>query len=256
MAYNAYNWPNYYDCVSTGLDGDIFYYVELAKQIGGPVLELGCGTGRCTLAIAKAGIPIVGVDLSEAMLQRAHQKASSMNIHHMIRWIQANMIELQLNQTFPLIVIPYRSFMHLTTIRDQVEALKRIRNHLTDDGVLAFNVFVPHIHRLLEQEGKPLYLGIFPIPGTHEVVEVTDYTEYDHFAQIAQVTRYMERFDERGVSLERIRTEFQLRYTFPSELTHLLNLCGFKIVNRFGSFNRTPFDRDSHELILEVVKRR
>lgn len=74
MDFHTYDWPDYYDWTSTGLDHDITYYTELAKQQGGPVLELGCGTGRCTLAIAREGIPVVGLDLSEPMLKRAEKR--------------------------------------------------------------------------------------------------------------------------------------------------------------------------------------
>lgn len=256
MSHLVYDWPEYYDWTSTGLAGDVSYYVELAKEKGGPVLELGCGTGRCTLAIAKAGIPVVGVDLSESMLSRARQKAAEMGLQSQTEWVHANMVQLNLERTFPLIIIPYRSFLHLLTVRDQVETLKRIRRHLADDGWLALNLFVPKIDHLYELNGKISHRGVFPIPGTNEVVELYDYIEYDYFAQLAHVIRYMERFDEQGNSQERIRTSFQLRYIFPSELTHLFNLCGFKIVNRFGSFDRAPFGRESEELIVEAVKRK
>lgn len=253
--HSIYDWPDYYDWTSTGLDRDVTYYTELAKQMGGPVLELGCGTGRVSLSIAKQGIPVVGVDLSGAMLQKAKQKAEEMGLSHQVEWIEADMSQLDLKRQFPLIIIPYRSFLHLMTVRDQISALKQIRKHLQDEGLFAFNIFVPQIHHLYEMDGKYFFRGSFPVPGTHEYVDLYDWIEYDHFHQTAHVIRFAERFDQHGQSLERIRSFFHLRYLFPTELNHLLTLCGFKIIHRFGSFHRTPFDSQSQELIIEANKR-
>jgi SAM-dependent methyltransferase len=252
---NAYDWPDYYDWTSTGLDHDLTYYVELAQQTGGPVLELGCGTGRITLAIARAGIKVVGLDLSSAMLAKAKRKAEEMELAGMVEWIEGDMSRFQLGRCFPLIIIPYRSFLHLLTVRDHVETLKRVRVHLADEGLFAFNIFVPKIKALYETDGRYTFRGTFPVPGTGETVELHDFIEYDHFAQIANVIRYMERFDPSGLMIERIRTLFRLRYVYPSEINHLLNLCGFKILHRFGTFYRTPFDARSDELIIEAAKR-
>lgn len=250
-----YDWPDYYDWTSTGLDHDVVYYVELAKRSGGPVLELGCGTGRCTLAIAREGIPVVGLDISAKMLERAQQKAQDFGLAHQVEWVEANMAQFDLDgRTFPLIIIPYRSFTHLLTVQDQLATLKRIHRHLTDDGLLAFNIFVPHLDQLIEIDGKYAFRGSFPVPGGLEEVEVYDYTELDSFHQTAYIIRYIEHFDGQGRSLARIKTDMRIRYTFPTELSHLLAVCGFKIEQRYGTFYRAPFDHRSEELIIEARK--
>lgn len=256
MDHLTYDWPDYYDWTSPGLDYDISYYTELAKQSGGPVLELGCGTGRCTLPIALAGIPVVGLDANESMLNRARQKTRQINLKEKIKWVNGNMTNFDLKQKFPLIIIPYRSFLHLLTIRDQVHALNRICQHLTDDGIFAFNVFVPSVKHLYEMDNRYSYRGSFPVPGTAETVELIDFTEYDHFSQQASIIRYFERYSQSGQLIERIRTTFRLRYVYPAELSHLLALCGLKIRHRYGDFRRMPFDRHSQELVIEAVKRK
>jgi SAM-dependent methyltransferase len=255
MENHIYDWPDYYDWTSTGLDRDLTYYAELAKQTGGPVLDLGCGTGRVSLAIAKTGIPVTGLDLSAAMLARARRKAEEMGLSDRIEWVEGDMTRFDLGRKFPLVIIPYRSFLHLLTARDQVEALRRVRAHLTDDGLFAFNIFVPRVKDLYETDGKYAFRGSFPVPGTDQIVELYDHTEYDHFAQIAHVVRYMERYDAQGRQLEKIRAFFRVRYIWPTELNHLLTLCGFKVTARYGSFHRTPFDARSDELVIEAVKR-
>jgi ubiquinone/menaquinone biosynthesis C-methylase UbiE len=251
---NAYSLPEFYDWISTGLDGDITYYVGLAEQSGGPVLELGCGTGRCSLAIARSGIEVTGLDLSPEMLSRARKKAAEMGLANRVRWVEGNMSNFELGQHFPLIIIPYRSFLHLMTVREQLAALKAIRRHLEEDGLFAFNIFVPKVSDLVDQDRKTAYRGTYPVPGTDHFVEVYDWTEFDHFLQRAHIIRYMERFDGEGRFLERRRVRFSFRYIYPTELFHLLRLAGFQVTNHYGDFKGHPFNRNSSELIVEARK--
>jgi ubiquinone/menaquinone biosynthesis C-methylase UbiE len=251
---SAYSLPEYYDWISTGLDGDIAYYVGLAQKSGGPVLELGCGTGRCSLAIARTGIEVTGLDLSPEMLHRARKKAAEMGVSDRIRWVEGNMSHFDLGKRFRLIIIPYRSFLHLMTVREQLAALAAIRRHLEEDGLFAFNIFVPKVSDLAAQDRRMAYRGTFPVPGTDHLVEVHDWTEFDHFLQRARVIRYLERFDGEGRSLERLRTVFWFRYVYPTELFHLLRVAGFQVVNRYGDFKGRPFDRQSSELVVEAKK--
>jgi ubiquinone/menaquinone biosynthesis C-methylase UbiE len=251
---SAYSLPEYYDWISTGLDGDIAYYVGLAEKSGGPVLELGCGTGLCSLAIARAGIEVTGLDLSPAMLDRARKKADEMGLSGRIRWVEGDMSRFDLGERFPLIIIPYRSFLHLMTVKEQLAALAAVRRHLEEDGLFAFNVFVPKVSDLVEQDRRMTYRGSFPVPGCDHSVDVYDWTEFDHFLQRARVVRHLERFDGEGRSLERRRTVFWFRYIYPAELFHLLRLAGFQVVRRYGDFRGRPFDRQSSELIVEAKK--
>lgn len=251
----SYDWPDYYDWTSNGLDHDTTYYTELALASRGPVLELGCGTGRVTLAIAREGVPVVGIDSSYEMLRRGEQKAESLGLSSQVTFMEENMQDFEFpNNQFPLVIIPYRSFMHLTHVHDQIQTLERIHRHLSDDGVLAFNVFVPYMDQLVEMDGKKQFRGTFPVPGTEDEIELYDFTEIDSFHQLANITRYMERFDGTGKSIERIRTMLEIRYTFPTELCHLLTRCGFRVTQQYGTFYRGPFSHRSEELIIEASK--
>jgi ubiquinone/menaquinone biosynthesis C-methylase UbiE len=251
---NMYHLPNYYDWTSEGLDGDVSYYADLAMTTGGPVLELGCGTGRCLLGIARHGVEGVGLDREVRMLDRAKEKATAWGLSDSCEWVEGDMSDFDLGCRFPLIIIPYRSFLHLMNVQAQMAALGQIRKHLKEDGILALNVFVPHVEWMVEKEDLLLHRGTFPIPGTAEIVEVSDRTRYDHFQQRADVTRYYERFSPDGIALERLRTTFSLRYVYPSELIHLLSRAGFKVIQRYGGFRREPFGPHSTELIVEAKK--
>lgn len=136
-----------YDSFSTGLEGDEAFYVEEALKAGGPVLELGCGTGRITIPIAEAGVSIVGLDLAPSMLEIARRKIAGLPkaTGQLLRIVEGDMRTFSLERRFPLAIIPYRAFLHMMTADDQRRALTRIREHLTDGGRLVFNVFDPSI---------------------------------------------------------------------------------------------------------------
>ncbi|MDR7317821.1 class I SAM-dependent methyltransferase [Brevibacillus nitrificans] len=246
---NMYDWADYYDLTQRGLNGDVEYYMDQAKQAGGKVLELGCGTGRITLPLAQAGISVTGLDLSQKMLDRAKAKAEELGVADSVRLLQGDMRSFDLGETYSLIMIPFRSFLHLLHIQEQMKALACIRKHLAPGGKFAMNVFVPKIQHFYEENEKMSLRGTHRMENGDEVA-MWDYTRYDHFQQLAEVTRIYERSNAAGVMTERVTGRFTLRYIFPTELHHLLRLNGFKVTQRYGSFAKTAFDANSSELIL------
>ncbi|WCK55356.1 class I SAM-dependent methyltransferase [Aneurinibacillus sp. Ricciae_BoGa-3] len=254
MDTSHYDWTDYYDIVSTGLEHDVDFYTAMAREANGPILELGCGTGRITIPAVMAGVDIVGLDLSEAMLEKARMKAKMMKVGNHVAFVQADMRDFTLPQKFAAVIIPYRTFLHLLTVKDQLAALRSIRSHLQEDGILAFNIFVPSIKHLYEQDEKSSTRGIYEIPGTEDRLYVWDYTRYDHHQQIAQIIRQYERVGSTGVVVEKVNVPFYIRYMFPVECHHLLKLAGFTVVNRYGDFQRSEFGPDSTELIVVAKK--
>ncbi|GAA4722439.1 class I SAM-dependent methyltransferase [Brevibacillus fulvus] len=248
-ANNMYRWADYYDLTQRGVPGDVEFFLELAKAAGGDILELACGTGRITIPMAEAGLSVTGLDLSGDMLQKAKQKAAERGVLEQVHFLQGDMRKFALDQQFSLIMIPYRSFLHLLHIQEQMKALACIRRHLTPGGKLALNVFVPHIAHLYEEAEKMTFRGSYRLESGEEIA-MWDYTRYDHFQQLAEITRTYERISPEGVVTEKVVGRFTLRYIFPAELHHLLRLNGFKIVERYGSFDRKPFDAKSTELII------
>ncbi|WP_369405493.1 class I SAM-dependent methyltransferase [Aneurinibacillus tyrosinisolvens] len=254
MGIAHYDWTDYYDVISTGIDYDIEFYTELAKSANGPVLDLACGTGRFLVPMAMQGIEVVGVDSSDKMLAKAKAKAEIAKVVDRIAFVEADMRSFELERTFPLVMVPYRSFLHLLTVKDQVAALRQIRKHLAKDGLLALNIFVPLIKHLYEQEERSSTRGIYPIPGSEDRLVVWDYTRYDHFQQIAEIIRQYERTNKSGELIQRVIAPFHIRYIFPMELHHLLKLAGFSVVSRYGDFKKAAFGPESTELIIVAKK--
>lgn len=122
------------------------FYLSLARQLGGKVLELGCGTGRYTIPLAERGVDITGLDIMPQMLKRAKSKARSLSI----RWIEEDVRTFHLNEPFNLIIETGGTFQHLLTRADQEAMLQRVHEHLKQDGCFVVSVVFPHLFFLLE----------------------------------------------------------------------------------------------------------
>ncbi|MGD8278709.1 MAG: class I SAM-dependent methyltransferase, partial [Gemmatimonadota bacterium] len=153
---------------------DIVFYVEAAVQAGGPVLEVGCGTGRVLIPSARAGARMVGVDLSAPMLAicRAKLRNESEEVRSAVQLVQADMREFALSRKFALATIPFRPFQHLMTTEDQLSCLATIRTHLIDGGRLILDVFNPSLDALVNRpEGREFGdEPEFTMPGGRRVV--------------------------------------------------------------------------------------
>lgn len=246
---DMYQWADYYDLTQLGVSGDVDFYREMAKNAGGKVLDLACGTGRISIPVAQDGVDVTGIDLSADMLERAKAKAVESGVADKLRLLQGDMRNFSLDETFSLIMIPFRSFLHLMHIHEQMKALTAIRKHLAPGGKFVMNVFVPKISHFSEESEKMSLRGTYRLENGDELA-MWDYTRYDHFQQWSEVTRIYERTNPAGVVTERLKGRFTLRYIFPAELHHLLRLNGLKVVERYGNFAKAPFDASSTELII------
>ena len=130
-----------YDPWSASVTEDVEFYVEEARAAGGPVVELACGTGRIALPIAKAGIRLIGVDASERMLEVAREYAAAEGVELDLR--HGDYRDPPVRERVPLVLIPFRSLLHMTTEEDRLRALRAARELLLPDGRLVFDVFAP-----------------------------------------------------------------------------------------------------------------
>ena len=243
-------WADVYDSIYAYVREDIPFYVQEAVRSGGPVLELGCGTGRVTLPIAQSGIDIVGLDNSDAMLERARDKATLIESEHGIRDLRmGDMREFSLDRTFPLVIIPFRGFLALLSVEDQVRCLTTIREHLEPDGRLIFNIFVPDPQMLVEDEDAAFHLRDVTDPNTGRTSVVWQQTRVDTFNQVLSVRLIVDEIDQEGAVGKRFYRDYQIRYAHRVEILHLLERCGFEVVDLYGDFDYSPFDEDSGEMV-------
>jgi SAM-dependent methyltransferase len=149
--------PELYDIVTpTSFRGDAEWYRGKARECGGPVLELGAGTGRITLGIAQAGVSVHALDADPAMLDALRQKLANQptEVKERVVVMVGDMRVFTLAERFALIIAPFRAFLHNLTEQDQLACLDRVREHLRPGGCFAFNVFHPSLEYMAHHTAR------------------------------------------------------------------------------------------------------
>src|SRR5215469_5341951 len=145
MSSDLYDHPALYDALLP-VGAHLPYYMELAQQASGDVLELACGTGQLTVPFASAGLPIVGLDLSAAMLNTAKERAAAAGVS--VEHLLGDMRNFDLGRQFGLIFIARNSLLHLHSTEDILATFAMVRQHLAPGGMFAFDAFNPSIRML------------------------------------------------------------------------------------------------------------
>jgi len=143
-----------YDPWSRSVVEDVGFYVEEAVRFGGPVVELGVGTGRIAVPIASAGIPVVGVDTSQGMLDVAGEQARAAGVDALVDLRFGDMRDPPVNGIAPLVICPFRSLLHMETDPDRRAALRAIRGLLGPESRFVFDVFAPGDDDIEETDGR------------------------------------------------------------------------------------------------------
>lgn len=183
----------FYDAVQRDRDlGDVDFYVGLARESGGPVLEVGCGTGRVYLELLEAGVDAHGIDVSRGMLDVLERKAAERGLTPRVR--VADMRDFGAEQEYALVVVPFRTFLHNTTLSGQQAALRSFREALAPGGRLALNFFVPSFEVICAEYGVPETRTVERGGEEYEVTVVSELA--DEVAQVVEVTRSIERDGE------------------------------------------------------------
>ena len=131
----------FYDILCQGLDYGIDFYVGLAREANGPVLEIACGTGRILLPVLQAGVDADGLDLFQPMLDTARRKAAALGLSPNLQ--RGDMADFQMPRRYALVMITFNAFCHMLTTEDQLRCLGCIRRHLLPGGLLAFDGAFP-----------------------------------------------------------------------------------------------------------------
>ncbi|HNV72632.1 MAG TPA: class I SAM-dependent methyltransferase [Candidatus Ozemobacteraceae bacterium] len=223
---------------------DVTFFVEEAVACGGPVLELGCGTGRVLIPTARRGVPVVGLDLSPVMLNTCRQflRQEPEEVQARVELQEGDLRSFNLGRTFPLITTPFRPFQHLLTVEDQIACLQAMRRHLTPEGRLILDLFNPSIYYLAHQ-GHTVEFGDdpeFALPDGSKVRRKFRIPRKDLHQQINDCESIFYVTHPDG-SQERLVHTFQIRYLYRFEVEHLLVRCGFKLLHVWCDYQRTPY---------------
>ncbi len=252
MDYDA--WAEWYDVFyATAGTEDVDFYVKVAKSSGGPVLEIGCGTGRVSLPIAEAGIDIVGVDFSPAMLAKANERGSnSRNLGISYEFIRGDMRTLALGRKFPLVIIPARTLYLALTPEEQVQSLRKAAEHLAPGGILAFNLFVPDPNLISDTSEEPFSMGESINPATGLRCLLSAVNSPDPVTQTIRSVQTVEELDESGSVVRTEHLVVNLRFMYPSEVHLILEDAGLVADQVYGDFFGGPLEEDSEEMVWVV----
>ena len=237
---------------------DMAFWVEAARESGGPVLEIGCGTGRVLIPIARAGIDIVGLDLSSHMLDICRQRLQSEPeaVQARAQLVQADMRDFELSRTFSLVTTPFRPFQHLTTVDDQLSCLACIHRHLAPGGKLILDIFNPSLpYMTSDTVGKEMGdEPEFVMPDGRRIVRRNRTVSRDAFNQITYVELiyYVTHPDGRA---ERLVHSFPMRYLFRFEAEHLLVRSGFEVEDVYADFEKNPYGSTYPGELIFVAKK-
>ncbi|HEY2378756.1 MAG TPA: class I SAM-dependent methyltransferase [Gemmatimonadaceae bacterium] len=230
-----------YDARTFGFPGEIDFWIARAKESGAPVLELACGTGRVSWPIARAGVDIVGIDLSLAMLERAEGKRAGepKDVAARARFLSGDMANFSLPGHFALTIIPARAFQALLTVEEQRSSLGCIYRHLKPQGRLIVDIFDPRLNLLTEERFLPQrqfapYRN--PLTGHTVSIDVLERVN-DHVQQrLAERWRFRETAENGNVVRDE-EEHLELRWIYRYEMRHLLELSGFAIEEELSDFS-------------------
>ncbi len=236
---------------------DAEFYLKAALRQGEPVLELGCGTGRVLLPIARAGLRLTGLDLTAQMLDRFRERLAGepAEVRERVELIQGDMTSFDLGRKFKLITIPFRPFQHLLKTERQIACLEAVRRHLAPGGQLILDFFQTDPRRMHDpaflQESEPH--PEFRLPDGRRVV-MRDRTVAFHRAEQTndvEMIYYVKHPDGRT---DRLVHAFPIRYFFRYEVEHLLARCGLRVAAEYGDFDGSPLGDSSPDMIFVTEK--
>jgi SAM-dependent methyltransferase len=224
----------FYDPWSRSVTEDVEFYIEHALASGGPVVELAVGTGRIAVPIARAGIPVIGVDSSPAMLGVARTALAEAGVEHLVDLRLGDLREPPVSERVPLVICPFRSLLHLETEDEKLRALRAARSLLEPDGRFVFDVFAPSRDDIEETNGRWLERE----PG---IWERADWDESSRTLTLS-------------VRSDDDTTSFGLHWLSAPEWLRLLDVAGLDVEALYGWFDRRPHE-DEEDLVF-VTRRR
>jgi ubiquinone/menaquinone biosynthesis C-methylase UbiE len=234
-----------------GSKSDLEFYRELAIQSGKKALELGVGTGRVAIPLAKAGITVVGIDNSVHMLRVAREKLAKETeaVRRRVILKKGDMRDFKLEQSFPFIYIPASTFDHNITVEEQNRALNCVYKHLEENGRFAFD---------LEQAtpDKPetsWWIDRKEIDGGRIVVRSV-FTRRDMTKRTCSLDLFFDVY-RNGKLLERYHEYGEVAIISKDDVTKLLEENGFRVESIYGDFNKSKYQNDSPRVALVTRKK-
>jgi SAM-dependent methyltransferase len=244
----------YYDLIHGSLEEDWPMWQFLTQDLSGPILEIGCGSGRLLFPLAQAGHSLTGLDLSEVALRKARTKLEAGGLTEQVTLVQADMRHFDLpDQTFELAIMALNTFMHCHTTADQLATLQAIHRHLNPGGQLAIDLFYPDPIMLAEVDGRLYFETEIQDETTGHIIQWYWQHDIDLAQQMRHLTYILDAIDQQG-NVRRVTIPFSLRFLYRFEMELLLKMTGFEPETIYGSYDFEPFRSTSPRMIVLANK--
>lgn len=240
----------FYDAETADRVDDLALYSRLAAEIGAPILDVGCGTGRVLLHLAQEGYAAHGVDNDAAMLVRLEAKLSALpHLREFVTYEQADILTYRANQRYPLVLLTYNALMHFHDQDVQIALLKRLRALIAEEGVLVIDL--PNAgETFASQDSDAIVLDrTFVDPDTGHLVMLQSHSVLDRTTQLLHVKWIYDEINADGV-VRRLIAPHVLRYFFYPEMALLLRLCGFRVGAVYGGCDEEPFEDGCERMVI------
>lgn len=248
---------HYYDLTHADLRDDVAYVLALAVESGGAVLELGCGSGRLLLPLARAGVAITGVDNSAGMVARAREKLAGEEtaVQSKVTLIEGDMTALALPETarFALAIVPYNTLLHLTP-QQAAAMLRGVKGVLGENGRLFIDLINPSAIANTPDDPTLTLENCFTDPETGNTVLQLASNRLDDAAQTLHVTWIYDATPPGGGPIHRTIAQGAYHYLYPHQLELLLQEAGFRLLSLAGDYDNSPYTEDSPRLLLLAEK--
>ncbi|MGH9347860.1 MAG: class I SAM-dependent methyltransferase [Vicinamibacterales bacterium] len=222
------------------------FWRQLAVNAGGPVLELGCGTGRMALPLGRAGVPLVGIDRSHAMLARARQRLGRARLRGRVRLVRGDIRHLPFAGLFSLVIAPYGVLQSLLRERDLTATLTAVREVLEPCGVFGLEL-VADLPSWAEYRRRVSLRGWRRARGGSHVTLVETVRQDES----RRLTIFDQEFTERrGRHRRTHRFSLTFRTLSVPQMVHRLARAGFEVTALLGDYRGRPWDRRAEVWVI------
>jgi SAM-dependent methyltransferase len=229
---------------------DLDFYLNVARVVGDPILELGCGTGRLLVPLAEAGFRVTGVDRSPAMLARAARYVEAAGVSDRVTLVETGMTEIECVPAGPfgLVLISLNGLLHLASPEEQRRALAAARRVLDPRGQLVLDCFNPTPDALRAFEGGMIHEGQWTLADGRRADKFSA-RRVSPAEQRIDADLWYDLIGPNG-ELRRVATSFPMRYLHRAELELLLELAGFVEWQVYGGYDLEPFDDAADRIVV------